>query len=203
VGPLNLPNKKTMKAIKLANLLVIALALTVAAVGCKKKPTNVTPLPGQPGYVGDGGAAGPGDGGALGEGGAVEPGGGALPSGDISGMTQDRETLASYTVYFDFDSSVVSSSEEGKVVDVADYLKQHTSDMVLIEGHCDERGTEGYNLALGERRALALREALVGVGVSPDRVHTISYGEERPADPNHDEIAWSKNRRGVFVLLLP
>jgi len=204
VGPLNLPNKKTMKAIKFANLLVIALVLTVAAVGCKKKPTNVTPLPGQPGYVGNGSATGLGEGDTIGEGAAVEAGGG--PLGDPSrfdNMTPDPEALAAYTVYFEFDSSVVKASEEGKVADVAAELKSNMNNALRIEGHCDERGTEGYNLALGERRALALREALVADGVSPDRIQTISYGEERPADPNHDEIAWSKNRRGVFILLRP
>lgn len=191
-----------MKAIKFANLLVIALALTVAAVGCKKKPTNVTPLPGQPGYTGTG--AGPGEGAGLGTGTGVGPEG--IPMADpaaFENMTPDTEALASYTVYFDFDSSVVKASEEGKVADVAAALNGDMANKLRIEGHCDERGTEGYNLALGERRALALREALVADGVSPDRIQTISYGEERPADPNHDETAWAKNRRGVFVLLLP
>ncbi|MCU0771464.1 MAG: OmpA family protein [Verrucomicrobia bacterium] len=193
-----------MKALKFANLLMIALALTVPAVGCKKKPTNVTPLPGQPGYVGDGGAAGLEGGGALGPGSETGAGGGPLADPSrFANMKPDREALAAYTVYFDFDSSVVRSSEQGKVAEVAASLNSSTANALRIEGHCDERGTEGYNLSLGERRALALREALVAAGVSADRMETISYGEERPADAGHDEIAWSKNRRGEFILLLP
>ena len=69
---------------------------------------------------------------------------------------------------------------------------------VLIEGHCDERGTDEYNLALGERRALAVRRYLVALGISADRLHTISYGEEKPAVLGSDEAAWSKNRRAEF-----
>jgi peptidoglycan-associated lipoprotein len=72
-----------------------------------------------------------------------------------------------------------------------------------VEGHCDERGTEGYNLSLGERRALAVRTYLVNLGISADRVYTISFGEARPAVDGHTEAAWSKNRRGEFILLLP
>ncbi len=193
-----------MKALKFANLLVIALVLTVAAVGCKKKPTNVTPLPGQPGYVGEGGAAGIPGGGAVGSGPGVEAGGGPLADPSrFANMKPDREALAAYTVYFDFDSSVVKSSEQGKVAEVAASLKGSMVNALRIEGHCDERGTEGYNLSLGDRRALALREALVAAGVGSDRIETITYGEERPADPNHDETAWAKNRRGEFILLLP
>jgi peptidoglycan-associated lipoprotein len=190
-----------MKALKFANLLVIALALTVAAVGCKKKPVGVTKLPGQPaGYVGeDGGGAGLDAGGTANGSEAVPL---ANPA-NFAGMTEDRAAFAEYVVYFGFDSSLVESSENAKVVSVAGILNETSGNAVRIEGHCDERGTEGYNLALGERRALALREALMAAGVDPNRIDTISYGEERPADPGHDEIAWSKNRRGEFILLLP
>lgn len=188
-----------MKALKFANLLVIALALTVAATGCKKKPIGVTKLPGQPGYVGDAGAA------ELGRGGTVE-GSESMPMANptnFANMMEDRAALADYIVYFGFDSSLVQASEEGKVVSVAGVLSETSGNAVRIEGHCDERGTEGYNLSLGERRALALRDALIAAGVDPNRIDTISYGEERPADPGHDEIAWSKNRRGEFILLQP
>ncbi|MFM8357398.1 MAG: OmpA family protein, partial [Verrucomicrobiota bacterium] len=74
---------------------------------------------------------------------------------------------------------------------------------MLLEGHCDERGTDGYNLALGERRALSVREELLNLGVESDRLQTITFGESRPADPGHDESAWSKNRRAEFILLNP
>ena len=81
--------------------------------------------------------------------------------------------------------------------------REYPSAAVQVEGHCDERGTEEYNRALGERRALAAREALIGLGIASDRVDTISYGEDKPAVPGHNESAWSKNRRGAFVLLTP
>jgi len=118
-------------------------------------------------------------------------------------MNLDRQKLAAYTVHFKFDSAVVEDSEKANVASVAEALKTDATAKLLIEGHCDERGTEEYNRALGERRALALREALAKVGVDPARVRTISYGKDKPADDGHDEAAWAKNRRGEFVLLHP
>lgn len=103
-------------------------------------------------------------------------------------------------VYFAYDSSQVSDSERAKVEEVASHLKQNTSVAVIIEGHCDERGSNEYNLALGERRALAVRAYLTGLGISADRIQTKSFGEEMPADPGHDETAWSANRRAEFVI---
>jgi peptidoglycan-associated lipoprotein len=97
----------------------------------------------------------------------------------------------------------VKSSEQSKVLAVASALKSDNAAKLLIEGHCDERGTEEYNRALGERRALALRGSLAGMGVDAMRVRTISYGEDKPVANGHDESAWRQNRRGVFVLLHP
>ena len=74
---------------------------------------------------------------------------------------------------------------------------------MAVEGHCDERGTEEYNRSLSERRALSIRERLVNLGVSASRVTTEAFGEDKPADLGHDEAAWSKNRRGEFILLVP
>jgi len=74
---------------------------------------------------------------------------------------------------------------------------------LIIEGNCDERGTEKYNLSLGERRALAAREYLANLGVKPERLKTVTYGAARPADPGHDEAAWKKNRRDEFILVTP
>ena len=82
----------------------------------------------------------------------------------------------------------------------ADVLKKYTTWQVTIEGHCDERGTAEYNLALGERRATAARTYLLSLGVSADRIKIVSYGKEFPFDPGHDEAAWSKNRRAHFVV---
>jgi len=118
-------------------------------------------------------------------------------------MNQIREFFAKDTVYFDFDRASVRASERVKVEEVATVLKGQPNNMVLIEGHCDERGTEEYNRALGERRALALREYLVNLGIQAERVHTISYGEDKPADLGNNESAWAKNRRGEFILLTP
>jgi len=106
-------------------------------------------------------------------------------------------------VHFDYDSSVVKSSEKAKVSKVAIYLKGNSAVAVRVEGNCDERGTEEYNRSLGERRALALREDLARLGIDPSRVDTISYGEDKPVDSGHDESAWRKNRRGDFILLTP
>ena len=89
------------------------------------------------------------------------------------------------------------------VASVAQALASDMNAKLLIEGHCDERGTEEYNRSLGERRALALREALQKAGVDSLRVKTISYGKDKPADPAHDDAAWTKNRRGEFILLHP
>ena len=123
--------------------------------------------------------------------------------GEFENMLMDPAALAAYTVYFEFDKSSVRASEKSKMEEVAKVLKSGAADKLLIEGHCDERGTEGYNLALGERRALSLREYLANLGVGPDRIRTISYGEARPAIPGSSDDAWSKNRRGQFILLKP
>jgi peptidoglycan-associated lipoprotein len=121
----------------------------------------------------------------------------------FEGMLMDTNIFRANTVYFDFDRSTVRPSERAKVEDVAAQLKLDAYNKLLIEGHCDERGTEEYNRALGERRALALREYIVNLGISPDRIRTLSYGEDRPAVEGFDEAAWSRNRRGEFILLRP
>jgi peptidoglycan-associated lipoprotein len=103
-------------------------------------------------------------------------------------------------VYFNYDSADVSA-ESQKVLDGnAEVLKKYPTWVVTIEGHCDERGTAEYNLALGERRAVAARTYLVSLGIAADRVKTVSYGKEFPFDPGHDEAAWQKNRRDHFVI---
>ena len=122
------------------------------------------------------------------------------PTGDV---TDHPEILAAETVYFDYDRSSVKSSEVPKVQRVATYLKSNATALLRVEGNCDERGTEEYNRSLGERRALAVRELLVASGIAPDRVSTVTFGEDKPADPGHDEAAWSKNRRAAFVVLTP
>jgi peptidoglycan-associated lipoprotein len=193
-----------MKLMKFTNLILLGTLLTLPFVGCKKKPTGLTPLPNY------GKTGGPGD---IGPGKVLEGEGTAKPE-DLKGIVsnpanshqgwlENATMFQSDIVHFDFDSSVVKAGEKPKVAKVADYLKGSAADALRVEGHCDERGTEEYNRALGERRALALREELVRLGIDPTRVDTISYGEDRPADPGHNEAAWRKNRRGEFILLSP
>jgi len=119
-------------------------------------------------------------------------------AGRFTGGSEYTDLFA--PVLFAYDSSQVSSSERAKIEAVASHLKQNPSHSIILEGHCDERGSREYNLALGERRALALRTYLIGLGIASDRTQTKSYGEETPAAPSHDEAAWSQNRRGEFVL---
>jgi len=199
-----------MKLNKFTNLLVIGLVLTVAASGCRKKPVGVTTLPGaaagNPSNMGPGGEIKPAPPltGETGPSGVGTPTG--IPSNPANlhdGWLKDPEALKTDTVYFDFDSSVLKTSEKPKVAAVADYLKANPGKAVLVEGNCDERGTEEYNRSLGERRALAVREELVRLGIGPTEVDTISYGKDRPVDPGHDESAWKKNRRDDFVVLSP
>jgi peptidoglycan-associated lipoprotein len=111
-------------------------------------------------------------------------------------MDADRARLQ--TVYFDYDKSDIRSDQRDKVKTNADIFRNWSEWAVIVEGHCDERGTNEYNLALGERRATAGKQALVAEGVDAGRISTISYGEERPLDPGHVEAAWAKNRRDEF-----
>ena len=103
-------------------------------------------------------------------------------------------------LFFELDSNEVSASGQQVLQANAAVLKKYPSMQVTIEGHCDERGTAEYNLALGERRALAARNYMVSLGIPADRIKTVSYGKEFPFDPGHDEGAWSKNRRAHFVI---
>ena len=199
-----------MKLSKFANLLVIGLVVCVAASGCKKKPVNVTELPGS--RAGKAPEMPPGGTVPNAQPTTGQPGGPGsteLPSGahesNLPGLHQgwleDAQTLKADTIYFDFDSSVLKGTEKPKVAAVADYLKANAGKAVRVEGNCDERGTEEYNRALGERRALAVREELIRLGIGPTEVDTISYGKDRPAAQGHDESAWRQNRRDDFIVL--
>ena len=103
-------------------------------------------------------------------------------------------------VYYDLDSSDVNADGQQILQANAAVLKRYPGWQVTIEGHCDERGTAEYNLALGERRALAARTYLVSLGIAADKVRTVSYGKEFPFDAGHEDNAWSKNRRAHFVI---
>jgi peptidoglycan-associated lipoprotein len=103
-------------------------------------------------------------------------------------------------VFFAYDSSAIRPDQQAGLNKVAGWLKTNAQAPVRIEGSCDERGTSEYNLALGERRAKAVKDYLLATGVAADRIATISYGKERPYAPGHDENAWQLNRRGHFVV---
>ena len=189
--------------------LVLAALMAATSAGCKTKPKNITPIPGGNANVaGTANLLNRDNGGKLNSGGDVvtidETGNiGLSDLGEFENMLMDRDALAAQTVYFELDRSEIHPDDLGKVEAVAGILAQDAQNKVLIEGHCDERGTEEYNRALGERRALSVRDALAGLGVSADRIRTMSFGEDRPADPGLDDAAYSRNRRGEFVLLKP
>ncbi len=103
-------------------------------------------------------------------------------------------------IYFDFDKSNLKPEAQEVLKRKATFLKANPNDNLLIEGHCDERGTNEYNLALGDRRANSAKKFLVNLGIAESRIRTISYGEEQPLDPGHNEAAWAKNRRCEFKL---
>lgn len=206
----------TMKRSLFFNLVLAAALVLGGAVGCKRKPKSPTPIPSRTGQIGDTGRYGaqpPGE--IVQPGPVVTPGptgvdpDGEGPEGmkpvttDMDGWKVNRDILAAYTVYFDFDRSTIRAGERAKVEEVGRYLLENPGQGVRIEGHCDERGTEGYNLSLGERRALAVREYLLNMGIPDNRVDTISYGEDRPAAIGNTEEAYAKNRRGEFLVLSP
>jgi peptidoglycan-associated lipoprotein len=103
-------------------------------------------------------------------------------------------------IYFEFDKSTLTPAAQDNLLKKAEWLRENPDATVTIEGHCDERGTNEYNLALGDRRAESAKAFLADLGIDPARMTTISYGEERPVDPRHDEEAWAKNRRAHFVV---
>jgi peptidoglycan-associated lipoprotein len=217
-----------MKSLNTLTAIAIAASLVVGVTGCRKTPKNVTSIPrtnltpigedtsginrlgGPTVPKGDRSGQLPGDGATTGAGlGTTSTPFDATTAGiqntrpDPGQYNEDNTTLAAESVHFEFDRANVKSSEVPKVQRVATYLKNQPNAMIRVEGNCDERGTEEYNRSLGERRALAVRELLIASGVAADRVTTVTYGEDRPADPGHDQAAWDKNRRADFVVLTP
>ena len=173
--------------------LVLAVVLST---GCKHELVGVRPI--RPGMLPNVAEVGPGN--------TVPQGEQPIPletSWNPEMMDQDKATLAADTVHFSYDSAVMRSSERANLKTVALTLQADPGAKLLVEGNCDERGTEEYNRSLGERRALSSREALAALGIDPMRICTISYGKDKPVDRGHDEAAWRKNRRDDFVLLHP
>ena len=119
---------------------------------------------------------------------------------DAAGNPLDRNgNPLARTYYFDYDKAVLKPSDLASLELHAQILRRNPDSRVILEGHCDERGTREYNLALGERRADAIRSFLLSAGVAARQLETVSYGEERPEDPGHTEAAWSRNRRAIMA----
>ena len=121
-------------------------------------------------------------------------------SGIVSGSQEDLIVNVGDRVFFGYDSSDLDSDALELLQDQVAWLKQNSDVSVTIEGHCDERGTREYNLALGEKRAQAVKNYLIGLGINPDRDSTISYGKERPAVVGSNDGAWAQNRRSVTLV---
>jgi len=175
-------------------LALVLVVLTLALAGCPSKPVKPNP-----------GASTPGAGtGAESEGAnaANAAAAGAAGSQDETAGPQ-AGLLATRIVYFDFDSAVIAGQGIDVVAAHAKYLAANPQARVRLEGNTDERGSREYNIGLGDRRAQSVRRALLLQGVSEGQITTVSYGEERPADPGHDEAAWAKNRRVEIVYLTP
>lgn len=165
---------------KIATLAGIALLVLATASCAKKKKDNFAGVDGDYDYV------------------SGTPLPDRIDGANFLGSNVNRSQFQ--PVYFGFDSYAVEPSEQGKLQSVAQSLSASGKD-VIIAGFTDERGTEEYNRALGERRAQAVRQYLIGLGVSGSKIQTVSFGEEMPADPGSGEAAWARNRRAEFGVL--
>jgi peptidoglycan-associated lipoprotein len=201
-----------MKKVVTRFLLVVAVTAAVAVFtgGCTKKPV-IPPESDSSQASSSAGTAGayPGTGGYSENSLAIE---GTLDdSGAIDGMAavdqqsdeykqmHGRSSTGLAPVYFDFDQAIIRPDMSDRMIQNAEYLKQ-VSNTVIVEGNCDDRGTKEYNLALGEKRAINVRDYLIDLGIQPSRIRTVSYGEERPLFYEQTDFAWSQNRRADFVI---
>ena len=114
------------------------------------------------------------------------------------GVVMNRERFINQDIFFEFDSSALSTEAQAILKAKAEWMARNTHLNIIIEGHCDNRGTTEYNLALGERRAESVKRFMQDLGIADSRIRTLSFGEERPLAPGEDEEAWAKNRRGHF-----
>ena len=168
-------------------MVVLLLAAACALSACASKPSKP---------AGEQGMASTGA-----EGAGAANAGASGGSGDDEAAGPQAGLLAKRTVYFDFDSSEIKGEGTDIVAAHAKYLAANPGTRVRLEGHTDERGSREYNIGLGERRAQAVRRALLLQGAADTQISTVSYGEERPAVPGHEEAAWAKNRRVEIVYL--
>ena len=178
-------------------MLALCLLAVLAFAGCKSTPPpeDLQPVPEA---LDDPNAAnGMGSGATFGPGGA-----GFGPGADADGWIEADPTgnrLGMPIVYFAYDSDLLVASESAKLDAIADYMSKQPGLGLVFEGHCDQRGTDEYNRALGERRANAIRAYIIGRGIADGRLKTVSYGKDKPAVSGSGESIWSQNRRGVPV----
>ena len=123
-----------------------------------------------------------------------------LEQPDLGSFVEPNQPDIFQDIRFDYNKADIRAGEREILNGIAGWASDNMHYQIMIEGHCDERGSNEYNLALGEQRALSVRRYLVSLGVEPGRLYTISYGEERPVDSGHSESAWSKNRRAHFLI---
>ena len=168
---------------RLSLLTVLLTSLVTVSCGSKKKPTDTAPVGGTEGQALDSNIS-------SGEAGTFDATG--SDSGKISGLA---------SVNFDYDSATLSTDSRRRLADNAEWIKANANATVQVEGHCDSRGSVEYNLALGERRAKAVKAYLVSLGIDSKRLTIISYGEEKPIATGESEDAYGKNRRANFVPL--
>jgi len=160
--------------------LMIATALIALSACAKKAPQELPPAPAE----------------------TAQPQAPTGPSGPVKGSQEDFiASVSSDRVFFDLDDYGIDAQDQDTLRSQAQWLMQNPNVRVTIEGHCDERGTREYNLALGERRANAAKNYLASLGIEPSRISTISYGKERPVAMGSDEAAWAQNRRAVTVTI--
>jgi len=168
----------------LSNVTLVALILTFLFVGCAKEEPPPPTAEAQPRPVAP----------------PPPPAPVPTPPPGPSISQQAFQEFQNQDIYFDFDKYDLRTDARTTLDRKASFLNQNSSVRVQVEGHCDERGTNEYNMALGERRANAAKQYLTTAGISAGRLSTISYGEERPLDPGHNEAAWARNRRAHFVI---
>jgi peptidoglycan-associated lipoprotein len=169
---------------------ILFLFAIVAALGCRHRVTNTPPAAAPPAAAAAAEAAPQ----------PVEAPAADFKSNAPAAEASPRSEAAGlHDAFFDYDRSALREDAREALTRSAEWLRSHPQVAVVLEGHCDERGTEQYNLALGEHRAQTAREYLLSLGVDPSRISIVSYGEERPFDGGHDEDAWSKNRRAHFT----
>jgi len=176
--------------------LLVVCAVAMVFTGCRRKraPGAINLDNTQPPLVDSTGGYGPVGGDVGGMGAALSPRADVFTSGQPVAANLD-------TVLFDFDSAQVADPERSKVEAAAQYLKSNADCVAILDGHCDERGSNEYNMSLGERRALAVRAYLISLGIDGARLQTRSFGEEKPVQAGADEESWRLNRRVEFSIM--